>query len=386
MVSLAITRRMPSSVRGKFQYPSPMSEQNQQRSDGALWPETEVVLKGRPEREPGGAIIGGISVSTTYRAGGEYIYGRSDNDTWKDLEAVLGALEEGMALVFSSGMSAISATFDLVRPGGIVVAPTSGYMNTLVQLRKLETNNRLTIRWVDINKTDSVIHALDGADMLFFESPVNPLLTVADVKTLISEAKSRGLLVAIDNTFATPMRQQPLKLGADVVVHSLTKALSGHSDVVLGTAITKSAELLEKLTSYRKDSGANAGPFEAWLALRGLRTFPIRFHQAEKSAQILVERLAKHPAVTKVRYPGFGFMISIEINGGARAADKACNSSKIWSYATSLGGVESLWERRRRHGDEPEEVPDNLVRMSVGIEHVEDLWSDLDQALTKSQN
>lgn len=363
-----------------------MSEQNQQRSDGALWPETEVVLKGRPEREPGGAIIGGISVSTTYRAGGEYIYGRSDNDTWKDLEAVLGALEEGMALVFSSGMSAISATFDLVRPGGIVVAPTSGYMNTLVQLRKLETNNRLTIRWVDINKTDSVIHALDGADMLFFESPVNPLLTVADVKTLISEAKSRGLLVAIDNTFATPMRQQPLKLGADVVVHSLTKALSGHSDVVLGTAITKSAELLEKLTSYRKDSGANAGPFEAWLALRGLRTFPIRFHQAEKSAQILVERLAKHPAVTKVRYPGFGFMISIEINGGARAADKACNSSKIWSYATSLGGVESLWERRRRHGDEPEEVPDNLVRMSVGIEHVEDLWSDLDQALTKSQN
>lgn len=356
-----------------------MSEQN------PLRPETRVVQEGRPEREPGGAIIGGISVSTTYRAGGEYIYGRSDNDTWKDLEAVLGALEEGRALVFSSGMSAISATFDLVPPGGIVVAPTAGYMNTFVQLRKLEANNRLKIRWVDIDQTEAVIAALDGASMLFFESPVNPLLTVAQVETLITEAKARNLLVAVDNTFATPLAQQPLVLGADVVVHSITKALSGHSDVVLGTAITKSDELYEKLMGYRKDSGAIAGPFEAWLALRGLRTFPIRFHQAEASAKILVERLRKHDAVEKVRYPGFGFMISIEVKGGARAADKACNSSKIWSYATSLGGVESLWERRRRHGDEPLEVPENLIRMSVGIEHVEDLWLDIDQALTKSQ-
>jgi cystathionine gamma-synthase len=376
---------MPSSAEDKLQYPSLVAEHLHQSSGGELWPETQVVQQGRPEREPGGAIIGGISVSTTFRAGGEYIYGRSDNDTWKDLEAVLGVLEDGMALVFSSGMSAISATFDLIRPGGIVVAPTSGYMNSLVQLRKLESNNRLKIRWVDINRSDSVIQALGGADMLFFESPINPLLTVAEVETLISEAKSRGVLVALDNTFATPMRQQPLKLGSDVVVHSLTKALSGHSDIVLGTAITKSAELFEKLLSYRKDSGANAGPFEAWLALRGLRTFPIRFHQAENSAKVLVERLVNHPAVTNVRYPGFGFMISIEVKGGARAADKACNASKIWSYATSLGGVESLWERRRRHGDEPEEVPESLVRMSVGIEHVEDLWSDLDQALTKSQ-
>lgn len=351
-----------------------------------LRPETQVVQQGRPEREPGGAIIGGISVSTTFRAGGEYIYGRSDNDTWKDLEAVLGALEGGQALVFSSGMAAISATFDLIPPGGVVVAPTAGYMNTFVQLRKLEANNRLRIRWVDINENQSVIAALDGAAMLFFESPVNPLLTVADVSTLIREAKARGVLVAVDNTFATPLRQQPLKLGADVAVHSLTKALSGHSDVVLGAAITDSAELFEKLMSYRKDSGANAGPFEAWLALRGLRTFPIRFAQAESSTKILVERLQNHPAVERVRYPGFGFMVSIEVKGGARAADKACNSSKIWSYATSLGGVESLWERRRRHGDEPLEVPENLIRISVGIEHVEDLWSDMDQALTKSQS
>jgi len=351
-----------------------------------LRPETQVVQQGRPEREPGGAIIGGISVSTTFRAGGEYIYGRSDNDTWKDLEAVLGALEGGQALVFSSGMAAISATFDLIPPGGVVVAPTAGYMNTFVQLRKLEANNRLRIRWVDINENQSVIAALDGAAMLFFESPVNPLLTVTDVSTLIREAKARGVLVAVDNTFATPLRQQPLKLGADVAVHSLTKALSGHSDVVLGAAITDSAELFEKLMSYRKDSGANAGPFEAWLALRGLRTFPIRFAQAENSTKILVERLQNHPAVERVRYPGFGFMVSIEVKGGARAADKACNTSKIWSYATSLGGVESLWERRRRHGDEPLEVPENLIRISVGIEHVEDLWSDMDQALTKSQS
>ncbi len=351
-----------------------------------LHPETEVILKGRPEREPGGAIIGGISVTTTFRAGGEYIYGRSDNDTWKDLESVLGALESGKALVFSSGMSAISATFDLLPPGGVIVAPTSGYMNTLVQLRKLEANGRLKIRWVDITDTESVVKALDGASMLFFESPVNPLLDVADVKRLISEAKSRGVLVAMDNTFATPLEQQPLVLGADVVVHSLTKALSGHSDVVLGTAITSSDDLYEKLTSYRKDSGANAGPFEAWLALRGLRTFPLRYAQAVQSAKILVERLRSHPHVERVRYPGFGFMISIEVKGGARAADKVCNAGRIWSYATSLGGVESLWERRRRHGDEPLDVPENLIRMSVGIEHVEDLWRDIEQALNKSQS
>jgi cystathionine gamma-synthase len=349
-------------------------------------PETEVVQKGRPEREPGGAIIGGIAVTTTFRAGGEYIYGRSDNDTWRDLEAVLGALEHGRALVFSSGMAAISATFDLLPPGGTIVAPSSGYMNTLVQLKKLETNRRLKIVWVDIEDSAAVIKSLDGASMLFFESPINPLLTVAEVAILIREAKSRGVLVAMDNTFATPLRQRPLQLGADVVVHSLTKALSGHSDVVLGTAVTNSDELYERLLSYRKDSGANAGPFEAWLALRGLRTFPIRFHQAESSAKVLVERLAKHPAIERVRYPGFGFMISIEVNGGARAADKACNSSRIWAYATSLGGVESLWERRRRHGDEPVDVPENLIRLSVGIEHVEDLWSDMESALNKSQS
>ena len=349
-------------------------------------PETEVVQKGRPEREPGGAIIGGISVSTTFRAGGEYIYGRSDNDTWKDLEAVLGALEAGSALVFSSGMSALAATFDLIPPGGTIVAPHSGYMNTLVLLRKLESNNRLKVKWVDITNTAEVVSALPGAAMLFFESPINPLLDVADVSALIKAAKSQSLLVAMDNTFATPMHQQPLVLGADVVIHSLTKALSGHSDVVLGTAVTQSPEIFEKLLSYRKDSGANAGPFEAWLALRGLRTFPLRYRQAENTAKILVEKLQRHPLIEKVRYPGFGFMISIEVKGGARAADKACNASRIWSYATSLGGVESLWERRRRHGDEPVDVPENLIRMSVGIEHADDLWSDLEQALSKSQS
>jgi cystathionine gamma-synthase len=383
VASPAITPLLPSSIEGEFQYDLPMTAHDQPEK---LHPETEVVLKGRPEREPGGAIIGGISVSTTFRAGGEYIYGRSDNDTWKDLEAVLGVLESGKALVFSSGMSAISATFDLLPPGGVIVAPNSGYMNTSVQLRKLEANGRLTIRWVEITDTESVVRALDGAAMLFFESPVNPLLDVADVKRLISEAKSRGVLVAMDNTFATPIEQQPLVLGADVVVHSLTKALSGHSDVVLGTAVTSSDELYAKLLSYRKDSGANAGPFEAWLALRGLRTFPLRYAQAAKSAQVLVERLRSHPHVERVRYPGFGFMISIEVKGGARAADKACNAGKIWSYATSLGGVESLWERRRRHGDEPVKVPENLIRMSVGIEHVEDLWRDIEQALEKSQS
>ena len=347
-------------------------------------PETEAIMGGRPDRTPGKAVNGGIQLSSTFYVGGENNYGRYNNETWQDLESVLGKLENGQALIYASGLAAVNAVLDLIPGGGKFVIPTASYLGTGALIAELEKKGRIKPIWVDITKTDEVIAALDGAQMLYFESPTNPLLDVAEVQKFIDAAHARKILVAVDNTFATPLNQKPLDMGADVVIHSLTKALSGHSDILLGAAITKSADLYEKLLVHRKFHGSIAGPFEAWLALRGVRTFPMRMRQSSESAAILVDRLKKDPAISRVRYPGFGFMISIEFHGGAVAADKALAAAKIWSNATSLGGVESLWERRRLHPEEPDTVPESLIRMSVGCEHVEDLWSDLAQALLSS--
>jgi cystathionine gamma-synthase len=190
-----------------------------------------------------------------------------------------------------------------------------------------------------------------------------------------------GIGVAVDNTFATPLVQKPLSMGADIVMHSVTKFLAGHSDVVLGSLSTNDQALFKRLEDARKFNGSIPGPFEAWLALRGIRTFPIRFRAAEASAKELVTRLTSHPKITKVRYPGFGAIISFEVDGTAEQTQKVCESSKIIAHATSLGGVESLWERRRRWAIESPSVPEQLIRISVGCEHVDDLWNDIDQAL-----
>jgi cystathionine gamma-synthase len=186
----------------------------------------------------------------------------------------------------------------------------------------------------------------------------------------------------VDNTFATPLVQKPLTIGADIVMHSVTKFLAGHSDVVLGSLSTKDDALYKRLEESRRFNGSIPGPFEAWLALRGIRSFPIRFRAAETNAKELVTRLSKHPKITKVRYPGFGAVISFEVDGTAADAEKVCESSKLITHATSLGGIESLWERRRRWALESLSVPEQLIRLSVGCEHVDDLWADIQQALT----
>jgi cystathionine gamma-synthase len=248
-------------------------------------------------------------------------------------------------------------------------------------LNQFHTSGRLEVRFVEITNTEEVISAMKGAALVWLESPTNPCLDVADLPALIAAAKKLGIGVAVDNTFATPLVQKPLVMGADIVMHSVTKYLSGHSDVVLGSLSIKDEALFTRLEQARRFNGSVPGPFEAWLALRGIRSFPIRFRAAEGNAKELVARLTQHPKVTKVRYPGFGAVISFEVDGTAEDAEKVCESSQLITHATSLGGIESLWERRRRWALESPSVPEQLIRLSVGCEHVDDLWLDIQQAL-----
>ncbi len=199
--------------------------------------------------------------------------------------------------------------------------------------------------------------------------------------SVTAAAHEAGAYVVVDNTFATPLQQRPLEVGADLVIHSATKFIAGHSDVLMGALVTRSDELFTVLKQRRDLVGNAPGPFEAWLALRGLRTLHVRLERAQANAAELVRRLAEHPAVGEVRYPGFGAIISIVLEQGGLAADLVTRSTSLWVHATSLGGVESTFERRRRWKSEPATIPDGLVRLSVGIEDVDDLWADLAGAL-----
>ena len=347
----------------------------------SLHPETSAITAGRPEVAPDAPLNPPIVISSTFHAGGPIGYGRYGNESWSALETAIAELEGGATLSFSSGMAAVSAVFSILPIGAPVVASNQGYSGCMTLLNQLHTSGRLEVRFVEITDTEEVIAALKGAALLWVESPTNPCLDVADLPALITAAKKMGIGVAVDNTFATPLIQKPLSMGADIVMHSVTKFLAGHSDVVLGSLSTNDQGLLKRLEDARKFNGSIPGPFEAWLALRGIRTFPLRFRAAEASAKELVSRLSSHAKVTKVRYPGFGAIISFEFDGTAEQTQKVCESSKIIAHATSLGGIESLWERRRRWAIESPSVPEQLIRLSVGCEHVDDLWNDIEQAL-----
>jgi cystathionine gamma-synthase len=360
-------------------------------------PETIAITAGRPAVTPDSALNPPISLNSTFTSGGPIGYGRYGNETWTALEAAIGALEGGQTLSYSSGMAAVSAVFSTLPVGAKVVASNQGYSGVMTLLSNLTAAKKINTTLVSIANTEEVIAALDGADLLWLESPTNPSLDVADLPALIKAAKSRNITVAVDNTFATALVQKPLLLGADIVMNSVTKYLAGHSDVVLGSLSTNNPAHLKVLEDVRKFNGAIPGPFEAWLALRGIRTFPIRFQRASENALELAKRLSAHPLVTRVRYPGlstdpqhdkaksfmkgFGAIVSFEYAGSAEATDRVCESSKIVTFATSLGGVESLWERRRRWPIESASVPESLIRLSVGCEDVEDLWADIDAAL-----
>ncbi|MFB9378167.1 trans-sulfuration enzyme family protein [Kineococcus gynurae] len=382
--------------------------------DRALTPETLAVVAGRPARGADAQLNTPVSLTSTYMGGGSLTdpagtalgYARFGNPTWSALEEALGVLEGGRALTFASGMGAVAAALHLVPAGGTVLLPHGAYNGTHALSQLLLEQQRLAVGLVDLTDLDGVRAALAdaaGPTLLWVESPTNPLLEVADIAALTALAHEAGALVAVDNTFATPLLQRPLAAGVDVVVHSVTKFLSGHSDVVLGAVVLPPAgtpgadERHAVVLRHRTLHGAIPGPLEAFLALRGLRTLPLRLRQSQASAAELARRLQHHPAVTRVRHPslpddpghelarrqmdGFGAIVSIEVLGSRTAADAVVDAVRLWVPATSLGGVESLIERRRRHASEPHVVPEDLLRLSVGVEDVEDLWRDLSRAL-----
>jgi cystathionine gamma-synthase len=298
-------------------------------------------------------------------------------------------------------MAAIAAVIESLPLGSWVVMPSDCYQGTRMLLDDLGAEGRIGVRPVDIADTAATLAACaEVADLapggqLWIESPTNPLLAVADLTALSAGAHRHGLRVAVDSTLATPLLQRPLDLGADVVVHSVTKLLAGHSDVVMGAAVTRDLALVAELTRRRSLRGAIPGPFETLLALRGIRTLAVRLERAQANAAELARRLEARPGVYGVRYPGlpnhpgherarrqmrgFGTMIAFEVEGGAEAAEAVCQALRLIVPGTSLGGVESLIERRGRYPAESHLAP-ALLRLSVGIEHVEDLWADLDQA------
>jgi len=352
-----------------------------EQTDRALSPATTAVTAGRPPHGPDQPLNTPITMASTYGATGDLEYGRYGNPTWAAFEEVLGLLEGGRCLSFSSGLAAVSTVLDLVGHSAAVVAPRHAYNGTVTQLADLQARGRLTARLVDITDTAAVVAACDDAALVWLESPTNPALELADIETVARAAHGAGAYVVVDNTFATPLRQQPLKLGADIVVHSATKYLSGHGDAMLGAVVTSDDQVYDVLKGRRDLVGAVPGTLEAWLALRGVRTLHLRLERAESNAATLVGRLREHAAVAQVRYPGFGGIVAIVLAGGAEAGDRLVRSTSLWVHATSLGGVESTFERRRRWKSEPATIPDGLVRLSVGVEDVEDLWSDLQQGL-----
>jgi cystathionine gamma-synthase len=360
-------------------------------------PETAVIALGRPAAVPDGPLNVPVTPASALQAGGPSGYARDGHAPWEALEEVLGALEGGKALTFASGMAAASAAMRLFGADPVVVAPEVAYMDVRRSLLELQDEGRAQVRLVDITDTDAVLAACEGASVLWLESPTNPLLGVADLPRLCAAARDRGLLCVVDNTFATPLLQRPLELGADVVFHSATKAIGGHSDLLLGAAVVRDDAHLDALRHARELGGATPGALETYLCLRGLRTLPLRLERAQANATVLAERLSDHPQVHEVRYPGLpshpqharasrtlggpGFMLTLRVGGGAARADALVDAVRVFKHATSLGGVESTLERRARYPGERGYVPEDLLRVSVGCEHVEDLWQDLQQAL-----
>ncbi len=356
-------------------------------------PETIAVRAGRPHG-PGQPLNPPIVAASNFRQGGELEYSRGDGtETVAALETAVGELEGGWAVAFASGMAAISAVFDGLPAGATVVAPDDCYQGVAAVLT--EGAQRLGWRVTRLATDDGEpwLRAIEaGADLLWLESPSNPMMAVADVPRICAAAEAAGVVVAVDNTFATPLLQRPLDHGAGYSVHSATKFIGGHSDLLGGVVVTADPRWRDDLRRRQTIGGATIGSLEAFLALRGLRTLPVRLARSQASAADLALRLAKHPAVTSVRYPGLttdpgypvakrclsgpGAVLSFETAGSTEALDRALSGLDVVTVATSLGAVESTIERRARLEGQ-EHVPPTLVRLSVGCEHVDDLWADL---------
>ncbi len=366
-------------------------------SETALRRESVLVAAGRPERTPDAPVNPPVVLTSTFHAGGPRGYARAGTDTIAAFESAISAVEGGRATAFSSGMAATSAVIEGLPSGSVVVAPASFYNHHRSLLESQVELGRMMLRVVDILDTDATAAQLSGADLLWLEAPTNPMLGVPDLPALTAAAREQHVLSAVDSTLATPLGIRPLEYGADVVMHSATKWIAGHSDLVMGVLVTNSDELADRIATRRNLTGALPGALESFLALRGLRTLSVRLERACANAAVLAERLRGHQSVTRVNYLGFadhaqaervrrlldnhGAVVSFTV-GSVAQGDQLCERVRLITHATSLGGVESLIERR---GAYPEEIaqgtPAELIRLSVGIEHVEDLWADLKQAL-----
>jgi cystathionine gamma-synthase len=358
--------------------------------------ESWLVSAGR-DRRPGSPLNVPPIPASNFVLGDQRAYARDDGTPgWEALEEIVGGLEGGSALAFASGMAAIAAIFDQLPAGSVVALPEDCYQGVAGLAEAGRRRGRWTVRRVAVADTARWLELCGVADLIWLESPSNPLLTVGDVDVIAAAPRKPGAVLGVDNTFATPLNQTPLRLGADVVVHSATKFIGGHSDLLCGVVVARDVGLLAALRHSRELMGATPGALETFLAVRGVRTLALRLERAQRNAMTLAERLAGHPAVSTIRYPGlashpthaaarrqlegFGTIISFDVRGDSAAADAVCAAVRLIQHATSLGAVESTIERRAGIPGQ-EHLPASLLRLSVGIEGVEDLWGDLERAL-----
>jgi cystathionine beta-lyase/cystathionine gamma-synthase len=375
--------------------------------------ETKAIHAGQPSDPRTGAVTVPVYQTSTYEQDGigrmreGYEYSRTGNPTRAALETALAALEGGAhGLAFASGLAATDAVLRLLKPGDEIVSGADVYGGTYRLFEKVYRPWGLDARYAASGDVADFAAALtDKTRMIWVESPTNPLLEIVDLAALGALARERGIWLAVDNTFATPYLQRPLELGAHLVVHSTTKYLGGHSDLVGGAVVTSEPALHETLKFHQNAAGAVPGPWDCWLLLRGLKTLALRMRQHGENALALAQFLAAHPAVAKVHYPGlpghpqhalaqrqmanFGGMVSLELAGGLPAVERFLARLDLFKLAESLGGVESLvcYPPRMTHAAIPPEerhrrgIGDGFVRLSVGIEHLDDLQADLAQAL-----
>lgn len=363
-----------------------------------LTPESWVISGGRT-RKPGEPLNVPPVLASNFYLPSERVYARGESTPTVDvLEELIGVLEGGQALAFSSGMASVAVVLNRLPVGSVLAVPTDPYHAVKGLAAEGEEQGRWTVKRLDLADTDAWVDAVATSDLVWLESPANPLITVADLPTICAAPRKDGCIVAVDSTFATPLLQRPLELGADIVMHSATKFLGGHSDL-LGGVIAAHDELHEEFYERRRNSGATMGAMEAFLATRGIRTLALRMEKSQANAMELALRLEAHPEIARVRYPGleshdthlharkfmngYGAMMSFETTGPGERASAVCETVRLINHATSLGGIESTMERRSVIPGQ-ETIPPTLIRFSVGCENVEDLWTDLARALSKT--
>lgn len=328
--------------------------------------------------------------------GGSHAYARGGGTpTWSALEHLVGGLEGGQAVAFSSGMAAICAVFDQLPVGATIAIPRDGYQGVTSLAHTGQSRGRWSVTELANEDTAAWVKATRTCNLVWLESPSNPLLVVADLHTICAASRNHDCLLVVDNTLATPLNQQPLALGADISIQSVTKFIGGHSDLLGGIAIANDHALHQNLLKARELAGATPGALECYLAVRGARTLALRLERSQGTAAQLAARLTSHPAVVRVYYPGlrahpshalareqlagFGSVISFEV-ADADTADSTCEKLALIRHATSFGAVESTLERRSAHAGQEHLAP-GLLRLSVGIEDPRELWQDLAQAL-----